>query len=767
MKSRNFFIPIISLVIFSIIAISTFNAYLNITTFSKHIDNDIKTLQKTYLEKHKKEVQEKVDNIFRDIEFQISKVEEFAKDRLKERLSTSMKIINFIYNQKKGKISDEQIVSLIAKHFSVLTYGNDGYFFMYNNKTNIMKFHIRKDFIGKDVYHFVDKKGQRVIALYAKKLKKEKVAYAKIYFPKPSDPTKEYPKLVIVTKFEPLNLTIGTGIYLDDIEKKVQKLILEKYNDVKMKQNSYTFFMKLHNINGGKHFATMILNPNRPDLINKKLDDDVQDASGKYYRKEYLAILQTCQSGFLKYWYKKPYMNEQKPKMSYFRLQKEWNWIIASGFYYDYLEKEIAHMKQNLTDYSTNIMQKTLIWIIILSFFVIAISIFVTSKINDTILKYTHKIENLNQKLKDKRKQVENNMKIISEHVVISKTDLHGKIIEVSDAFCKLSGYSREELIGKPHNIVRHPDMPKSAFKDMWATIKKDKTWKGEVKNLKKDGGYYWFIADISPMYDEKDKKIGYMAIRTDITAKKDYEEEHKKLIQAERLASMGELIGNIAHQWRQPLSAISTAASAIVVEKEYGILTDKKLIEFLNSIEKHTQYLSNTIENFKNFTKNEKIEKLFFISEQIDSFLKLVNPSIEEHDIKLILHIDKTLELFGYENDLTQCYINIFHNIEDVFEDRNIKEKLIFISVYKEKNNIIISFKDNAGGIEKDILPKVFEPYFTTKHQSQGTGLGLHIAYNIIVNELNGKIEVANETFVYKDKTYTGARFDMIFEVE
>ena len=116
-------------------------------------------------------------------------------------------------------------------------------------------------------------------------------------------------------------------------------------------------------------------------------------------------------------------------------------------------------------------------------------------------------------------------------NVIFSTTDLSGNITHVSKAFCEISGYTEEELIGQPHNIVRHQDMPKSAFKDMWTTIKSGKTWRGEVKNITKNGGYYWVDAEIEPIYNDAKKAVGYSALRHDITDKKEIEEIQKEII--------------------------------------------------------------------------------------------------------------------------------------------------------------------------------------------------------------------------------------------
>ena len=234
------------------------------------------------------------------------------------------------------------------------------------------------------------------------------------------------------------------------------------------------------------------------------------------------------------------------------------------------------------------------------------------------------------------------------------------------------------------------------------------------------------------------------------------------QLFEQSKLASMGEMIGNIAHQWRQPLSIISTSATGIQMQKEYNILTDDNLDSACETINTQTQYLSKTIDDFRDFIKGERILELYDLKECMESFIELVTPTAKSHNLNLILDFQEDIKLNGYPNELKQCLINIFNNAKDVLMDLDDQDKLLFISTCKKDDTIHIDIKDSGGGIPEDIFLKIFDPYFTTKHQSKGTGLGLHMAYNLIVDGMKGSITVKNEKFIYNEKEYLGASFNI-----
>ncbi|RLA84475.1 MAG: hypothetical protein DRG78_01330 [Epsilonproteobacteria bacterium] len=250
-------------------------------------------------------------------------------------------------------------------------------------------------------------------------------------------------------------------------------------------------------------------------------------------------------------------------------------------------------------------------------------------------------------------------------------------------------------------------------------------------------------------------------------------EEKTKKLIENEKLfaqqsklVAMGEMIGNIAHQWRQPLSIISTASTGIIMHKKYDLLEEDKLIETCTSINENAQYLSKTIDDFSNFIKGDREKTIFSLKDGINSFLSLVKGTIKSNNISVVLDLQENIKIDGYENELMQCFINIFNNAKDILVEKVEDNRLIFISTFINKDKVIIKIKDNGGGIPEDIINKVFEPYFTTKHQSQGTGLGLHMTYNIIVDGMKGTVEVNNIEYKHDLVKYRGAEFFIVLSL-
>jgi len=236
--------------------------------------------------------------------------------------------------------------------------------------------------------------------------------------------------------------------------------------------------------------------------------------------------------------------------------------------------------------------------------------------------------------------------------------------------------------------------------------------------------------------------------------------EKEKLLVQQSKMATMGEMIANIAHQWKQPLSIISASNGLLKFQKEMnGTIDEKQLDEATDAIDNSVKNLSNTIDDFRNFFNPNKTAEYFNIRTAFEKTFKLIDTHLKSHNIKIITKIDD-IEIKSLQNELLQILINILKNAKDelVLIDK-LEQKLILIEAKEQNNKLIINIKDNAGGIPADIIDKVFKAYFTTKGNKEGTGIGLYMSKQIIEN-LHGKIGVENCEFEFENIKYKGANF-------
>ncbi len=349
---------------------------------------------------------------------------------------------------------------------------------------------------------------------------------------------------------------------------------------------------------------------------------------------------------------------------------------------------------------------------------------------------------------------------LIDDNIIMSTTDLKGTIVSASNAFCHISGYTKEELIGQPHNIVRHPSTPKEIFEDMWSTIKSGKIWKGEVKNLKKGSGFYWVFATISPNYNLNGETIGYSAIRHDITSKKEVENQQALLIEQSKSAAMGEMIAMLAHQWRQPLQATSMLIQQLSLEKMLdGEISNETLEKVTTDTQKQIEYMSKTIDDFRDFFRPDKTKDKIRINDLIEKARELIAYTLRVDSIDLKIEVENDIEINVHINEIVQVLINLVKNARDILVELEVTNKEIFIKSYKQKDNVVIEVQDNAGGIANNIIGQIFDAYFSTKKNKNGTGLGLYMSKNIIENHGKGLLSVKNEN--------NGAVFKIMLPIE
>jgi PAS domain S-box-containing protein len=368
---------------------------------------------------------------------------------------------------------------------------------------------------------------------------------------------------------------------------------------------------------------------------------------------------------------------------------------------------------------------------------------------------------------KDITKQISDD-EILNDYVVSMHTDLHGHITKASTAFLKLSGYKELDLIGKEYSSLAHKDTNAIVYKNINKSLENLLEWSGKLKNVKKDGSAFWINMKIKPMYNKYGDITGYTSLMFDITneinlndeasmlqnqvsvAKEEIEEKDKLLVQQSKLAVMTETLQRLSHEWRQPLNLISIQAQKL--ELDYSFEDNPSVEETITTLEKirdEANSLSSTIESFQSFLK-PKSNKILTTSTFIVNKVLEIFKEAKSEKIKIIRDIENNFEFTSYSDEIIATLINIINNSKEAIKRNCIEDGFIKIKQYHLDNTIYFEISDNGGGIDKEIIHKIFEPYFSTKEKKHGVGLGLYTSRIIVNMHLNGVISVNS----HKDNT-------------
>lgn len=608
-----------------LVVLSAIIGYLNIQN-SKQYFEGYKELERNKYEESQKEIlmhNVKVVNNIINYNTQITK--KTLEDRLIQRVDFAHKIASSIYEINKDSLSKDQIKKMIIETLRNIKYTNNYGDFSTDVYYFIQEIHSKEEIIarllpatpnqeGTNRAEVTDTNSKFYVKEFYDVAKTQKEGFVEYMWYKLNHGIKQqYPKTSYVKLFEPFDWVIGYGEYLDDIEKELQLLVENQIRNMEYVDNNYVFIYRLFDINGGDKFAKMLVNMNRTDLEGQFISDEYKDINGKAFRKEFLSDIRKTGESFVTYAYKKPNSDRVEEKLSYFYLNKEWNWIIGNGVYINDFEDKFQTLFKVEDEEINRIIKDSIIFtLIILIFFII---------IFYAVAKYLNRIILINQ---------------------------------------------REQ--------------------------------------------------------EHKDKVI----------------------IQQSKMVSMGEMLDNIAHQWRQPLSVITSLASGMKIQQKLGLLDVEKDIETTSDkIMESAQYLSQTIEDFRGFLRKDKEVTTFALNPVMQRSLKIIEGTF--NGVTINLECPKEIVVNGYQNELIQAILNILNNARDILIEKQIENKLIDIQVTQDEQYAIIQISDNAGGIPDEFLDKIFNSDFTTKGE-KGTGIGLYMT-NQILSNMGGKITVSNNT--------------------
>ena len=393
------------------------------------------------------------------------------------------------------------------------------------------------------------------------------------------------------------------------------------------------------------------------------------------------------------------------------------------------------------------------------------------------------KIKKLEEDLLDSKDELEHSLRRLHEimdavPVRIFWKDKEGRYLGANNLLLHDAGFEFEsQIIGKndydmPWKDSQAKDYIQDDRKVMQSGVAK---LQFEETQTTPEGKTITLLTSKVPLKDKYGNTIGILGVYNDITQIKQMENDlrtkEKLIYQQSKMAAMGEMLENIAHQWRQPLSLISTSASGVQLQHEFKQLDDAYLLEAMQRIIDSTQHLSDTINDFRDYFKPDKEKVTFPVIEVVEKSLMLLSSKFKNREIIVVNKIED-ITFYGYENELVQCVMNILKNSSDALEKLSEQERVVILQTNQSEccftsdnekctqkcDELIIT--DNAGGIPESIMDRIFEPYFTTKHQLQGTGIGLYMTREMIEHHMNGSISVKNVEVNHNGKTYKGAQF-------
>jgi PAS domain S-box-containing protein len=328
-------------------------------------------------------------------------------------------------------------------------------------------------------------------------------------------------------------------------------------------------------------------------------------------------------------------------------------------------------------------------------------------------------------------KELEDMYYAINQSSIVAITDNKGVIVDVNDKFSEISGYKRDELIGHTHQMVNSGYHSKEFFEGMWKTIYKGEVWKGEIRIRAKNGDYYWVDTTIVPFYTVEGKPYQFLAIRYDITERKRTEE---MLHRQDKLAAVGQLAAGVAHEIRNPLTALK------------GFL---KMIPQADNPQRYLEIMDNELNRIEAVT-NEllvlakpqiKSFKSIDLAQKLTNVLHVLNTQALMKSIETSLEVRANVPFVECEpSQLEQVFVNL---IKNAIEATPASGK-VFVQMTKvDDEEVIIRIIDNGHGIPHESIPRLGEPFFSTKEN--GTGLGLMVSQKIIM-EHHGKLEITSD---------------------
>ncbi len=330
--------------------------------------------------------------------------------------------------------------------------------------------------------------------------------------------------------------------------------------------------------------------------------------------------------------------------------------------------------------------------------------------------------------------------------------DLKSNEIYFSSRWKEMLGYRDDELpnvLETWEKLIYPDDLEKTEKAIAFSQEIPGRFYEKSYRIQHKSGNWLWILDRGQTIFDDEGKAVRMVGFHTDITKQKELEQElieqENLMLSQSRHVAMGEMIGMIAHQWRQPITVIAMGANNVLADIALEDVSIERFKQEAQVILKQTEYLSKTIDDFRNFFRPNQEKDKVQVQEVLLEAKQIMGKSLEYHNIELSIASDEDEAIYTYSRELLQVVLNLLKNSKEALEAGKVEDAYIHASVESLADSIVIRVCDNGGGIEASIMNRIFEPYFSTKDKKTGTGLGLYMSKTIIEKHLNGTIAAAN----------------------
>jgi len=735
-------------------------------------------IREQYTEAQKNLIKAEVDKAFYYIQYMLSIRERRLRETIKDRTLEAHAIGMHLAERYQGKMRPEEIKSLIIEALRAIRFHDGrGYYFATSLDGVEILFADRPELEGKDLLEMQDTQGQYVIRDMIRIARDQGEGFYTYSWTKPASEGRGFPKIAYIKYFAPFNGFIGTGEYLDDVEKDIQREVLDRIGHIRFGQDGYIFVVSYDGVT--------LMNSTQPHLISKNIWDMTDPFGVKVIQEERRAV-ENPEGDYIYYHWEKPTTGIHAPKVSFMKGIPEWRWMIGAGVYLDEVESIIQEKEAALRrEVMTNLK-----WLGIFFLFVLALiyylSYLVSHRFNRQIqvfLSFFRAMEAGGKPIDEaplriaefralaqsanvmlaKRREAETALRESQDrHRDILKTTLdgfwllnsQGRLLEVNDSYCRMSGYSESELLAMSLTDIEATENPAGTM----AHIRKIEQMgydRFETRHRRKDGSC--FDAEISVQFKATEGG-NLVAFIRDITESKRAERERgrlqEQLTQAQKMESIGRLAGGVAHDFNNLLTGISGNVALAMMD----LSPDDPLYELLTEVSQAADSAAGLTRQLLAFSRKQLIEpKVLDLNEIIDRSHRMLRRLIGE-DIDLVFTPGRDIGSVKIDpGQVEQILVNLAVNGRDALPDGGhltLETANVFLDdEYCRRHGgnltpgeyVMLAVSDDGVGMDPEVRRHLFEPFFTTKEKGKGTGLGLATVYGA-VKQNEGNIEVYSE---------------------